>query len=579
MGSIYRGAWATIVALSSPDPETGLPRVSSAFDGICQQSFSIGDYELRTVMKTLLQWIKESKWATRAWTYQEAVLSARCLYLTPDQVYFECNAMQCCEALDETRSPFHNDVSVHNGNVRCRCGDPDLATFHSTGIFRDTLSRGLSTVANNRLDKYEEVIKAYTKREMTYSSDALNACGAVLERLEKCDLGRGFHWGLPIDCLQQSLLWTQPSGLGRPREGFPSWSWAGWTGSVSSAWQGRSFTRGPPCPLLRIWGYISEEQTLFLDKFSDIERTFPRERDHIDTDAVRDVHKRVTEIYRTLISGRWDYPHFDLSSYTKDQCGKLLLLEGILCDIHFTDVRHHLPEESRARAKIEGIECIIRYDRVTTIQRISSGRQRLLMIHRDEDTDFFLSIDWQNNDRSDGISQGNQYVGRRMGWVGIHDFSRRCLRGTTVELKPVMLIKGKKWSRSSAEARVGLPQSVLTDVFLSKFPTPISALEMAPCDAATQLCAAKSQVRYNVPPNVAENPLCRNESMFKHRNSLPPRFYQVIINVLLFFRHFTLGNQSELLSHLALKSMHSRFIRAKGPARSSGNIYGGYVLA
>jgi hypothetical protein len=107
IGGIYRYAQATIVALSSPDSHTGLPRVTRSFPGIPQQTFNLQGYELRRVMPTLRQQMKESKWATRAWTYQEALVSPRCLYFTPHQVYFEYNLMQCCESLGETNSPFH----------------------------------------------------------------------------------------------------------------------------------------------------------------------------------------------------------------------------------------------------------------------------------------------------------------------------------------------------------------------------------------------------------------------------------------------------------------------------------------
>jgi hypothetical protein len=95
------------------------------------------DYELRTVMPTLCQQIPQSNWTTRAWTYQEALLSPRCLYFTPHQVYFECSLVQCCESLDERNSPFHIETPEGSHTISaCGC-DSTMAQMYSRGIFRD----------------------------------------------------------------------------------------------------------------------------------------------------------------------------------------------------------------------------------------------------------------------------------------------------------------------------------------------------------------------------------------------------------------------------------------------------------
>jgi len=52
--------------------------------------------------------IRDSPWNQRAWTYQEGVLSPRCLYFAEGEVYFECNLVHCRESISETNSSLHN---------------------------------------------------------------------------------------------------------------------------------------------------------------------------------------------------------------------------------------------------------------------------------------------------------------------------------------------------------------------------------------------------------------------------------------------------------------------------------------
>ncbi|KAF8554824.1 HET-domain-containing protein, partial [Imleria badia] len=97
MSAIYSGAWATIICLSGRSAWSGLPRVGALQGVVPQLSYEIWGKRLLSVMPTLDQQIFWSPWATRAWTYQEGLLSPRRLFFTNHQVYFECNSGQCCE--------------------------------------------------------------------------------------------------------------------------------------------------------------------------------------------------------------------------------------------------------------------------------------------------------------------------------------------------------------------------------------------------------------------------------------------------------------------------------------------------
>ena len=88
MSSIYKGAWATIVALSGTSSNSGLPGVRVDLPREKQRRSIIQNSMIVELLPTLKQQISESLWAQRAWTLQEQEFSTRCLYFAKQQVYF-----------------------------------------------------------------------------------------------------------------------------------------------------------------------------------------------------------------------------------------------------------------------------------------------------------------------------------------------------------------------------------------------------------------------------------------------------------------------------------------------------------
>ena len=223
MSSVYRGAYITLIALSCSSAETGLPRFASRRPFCSQLRFRIGGKRLVGLMPTLFQQIDMSTWGSRAWTLQEALLSPRCLYLSDHQLYFECNVMQCCESLDQTRSWAHNLSCDSNPS------QPGSLSWmiaqHGPGCLKNALDS-----SSERLLDWGIWLNQYSSRTMTKAEDALNAFLGILQCLEIV-YEDGFFWGLPVADFQWGLLWQFESPPTR-REGFPTWSWAGWKGVV-----------------------------------------------------------------------------------------------------------------------------------------------------------------------------------------------------------------------------------------------------------------------------------------------------------------------------------------------------------
>ncbi|KAF2736271.1 HET-domain-containing protein, partial [Polyplosphaeria fusca] len=96
MDLVYQAADLTIIAAAGSNADAGLPGVLDTPRNQ-QPVVEVGDVEIINSMPHPHNTILRSRWSTRAWTLQEAVLSRRRLVFTQDQTYFECGLMNCCE--------------------------------------------------------------------------------------------------------------------------------------------------------------------------------------------------------------------------------------------------------------------------------------------------------------------------------------------------------------------------------------------------------------------------------------------------------------------------------------------------
>jgi hypothetical protein len=188
---------------------------------------------LLSSLPPLLCALKNSVWITRGWTYQEAILSRRCLFFTEQQVYFVCRSMSCSEAV----------VNESSDRIECPKNTTTTLSAEIFGLERDNESFRPSS----RPPEFRELvdhITAYTSRNLTYQDDALDVFRGVLKRshfltyygiplaprdvseIVECPkdfnigFARGLYW-LPLRTTQGRRI--HPSR----RSKFPSGSWAG----------------------------------------------------------------------------------------------------------------------------------------------------------------------------------------------------------------------------------------------------------------------------------------------------------------------------------------------------------------
>jgi hypothetical protein len=160
--------------------------------------------------------IKASQWNKRAWTFQERLLSRRCLIFTGGRIYFQCRSTVMSEDIFADR----------NGRG------------WSLDLLQSPLQM-LSQLKVRALWFYTHCVPLYTRRQLHEPFDILSAFSGMCKLMEYT-LQSPFVFGLPSSHFDLALLWQQTgpaSRLHRPRHRdepkykdmkFPSWSWCGW---------------------------------------------------------------------------------------------------------------------------------------------------------------------------------------------------------------------------------------------------------------------------------------------------------------------------------------------------------------
>ncbi len=92
MGDIYSRASLTIVAAAGADANAGIPGLEIGSRSLPQHTIQIADdLTLVVLHQDSYRSAAATSWNTRGWTYQERVLSRRCLFSFPDgSVSFQC---------------------------------------------------------------------------------------------------------------------------------------------------------------------------------------------------------------------------------------------------------------------------------------------------------------------------------------------------------------------------------------------------------------------------------------------------------------------------------------------------------
>jgi hypothetical protein len=230
---IYMNASVTIVATFGDSANAGLPGVDPDSKKPRQLLARIQGLKFVKQSLDLDNFLSQTHWKTRAWTFQEFLLSPRRLVFTGKAIYFSCAHGVRSEDLT---NPSHSSGLLYKGDFRRSGYDFQL---------EDKLN----------WTTYAELVSNYTARQLTNQTDILPAFAALSKVLqEELFFDAPFVSGLPISSLDAALLWRRCLGCdscrntsrGLKKSGgkfymlspfAPSWSWASWIGHVQySPW-------------------------------------------------------------------------------------------------------------------------------------------------------------------------------------------------------------------------------------------------------------------------------------------------------------------------------------------------------
>ncbi|KAI8649837.1 HET domain-containing protein [Fusarium keratoplasticum] len=211
MDAIYGAADVTIVAASGESADDGLPGVGKQARKSTLHA-TINGTAYVTTLADPHELVKNGKWYSRGWTWQEELLSTRVLYFTSQHMFFRCQAG--FTATERTTKQAALSMSrVEDSVIDWTFAHPSLSQL------------------------YRYLIYPYSARELTFEADILTAFAGVLSRLESA--ASIFHlWGCPLPLRMltgrppvSTLFWYtfKQTNLQR-RRAYPSWSWTGWKG-------------------------------------------------------------------------------------------------------------------------------------------------------------------------------------------------------------------------------------------------------------------------------------------------------------------------------------------------------------
>ncbi|PNP59017.1 hypothetical protein THARTR1_01265 [Trichoderma harzianum] len=239
MDVIYSSAEVTIIAAAGQDENYGLSGIGRNRPA-APQTVHMGDVAVVWAPGDPQAAIKSSKWSTRGWTFQEALLSRRRLVFTEQQAYFECNAMNIYESLD---------IPLDNLHILDRSKSYEYLRRGVFGGHRGAAFGRLifeSQRPDEAFSRYLSNVEEYSARKLTYAEDSLNAFQGIAQQFWYGKHAVYNIWGLAYyptpeertSSFVHSLSWHHTkncwhlSQSPQRRPQFPSWSWAGWAGQV-----------------------------------------------------------------------------------------------------------------------------------------------------------------------------------------------------------------------------------------------------------------------------------------------------------------------------------------------------------
>ncbi|KAK4223937.1 heterokaryon incompatibility protein-domain-containing protein [Podospora fimiseda] len=233
MAAVYLGAYLTIAVSTSPNPSGGCflprswspgssvgilhsdvkarwaklgfpPEIQVRYLGRCHKDLNIGNHnnlQTKVLVAPLL---------TRAWAFQERILSKRIIHFHREEMVFECNHFRVCECGQmlslKIRGDFNNGQSP-----KAILGMASVGELHETKLW----------------GTWEWIVKGYSQLYLTVERDRLPGLAGLARHLSEL-MNQTYMAGLWKDALPRQLMWfvLYTDTVTRRAQDAPTWSWA-----------------------------------------------------------------------------------------------------------------------------------------------------------------------------------------------------------------------------------------------------------------------------------------------------------------------------------------------------------------
>ncbi|KAK3934081.1 heterokaryon incompatibility protein-domain-containing protein [Diplogelasinospora grovesii] len=229
MASIYRNSLVTIASARSSDstggcfsavPPLGRTRPITGSDSISGAEFTV--YARPDVQN----WERPSLLPlySRAWCFQERILSPRVVYFCHEQVRWECRSCTTSEAALGPTGYYPDNTSQEKSR--------ENNNNNNNGLGKD------SSDPRSMNDTWRRLVREYVELDLTYASDRLPALSGMAKHVQQTSGRTGRYLaGLWEDSLLEDLMWwvreedllagaaVRPD-VSKAKCQAPSWSWA-----------------------------------------------------------------------------------------------------------------------------------------------------------------------------------------------------------------------------------------------------------------------------------------------------------------------------------------------------------------
>jgi hypothetical protein len=254
MADIYGRAYITLCATSSASDNEGFfyaipehlrphqipckSRIGTDYE-VCVRTLSKGQHipswETQTIKCTNAAETKmrpEFPLLTRAWCFQERLLSPRLLHFTHGEIMWECGELSTCECNNYSSSDGVAPHMLQNQNFKHKYKQ-SFACEDSSAV----VTCCGSTEHQHKLQSlWHSIVAHYSELNLTSSQDRLPALSGVAKQIIQARPGDVYLEGLWRNSLLSDLAWfVRGEGI-RPLHGLsPSWSWPAVEESVTFA--------------------------------------------------------------------------------------------------------------------------------------------------------------------------------------------------------------------------------------------------------------------------------------------------------------------------------------------------------